>query len=268
MEFFINEASLEGQYLDQEQFVEAIKVLRDILEIIKDLKSYSIYKDSQILMYCEAIKDQNFQQSLNNIRDKSLKTAFINILYNKINPQEWRDNRLHSPEDNFDHLKPDNTCRDVKDTSLAEITERKLQNPQQIYLVINFIESSFSYNLIKIIKNNDESHPVELDCVEKAIDLKIKLPPNQVKYDDRSLEPPLDEQTILSDRIRFRRIHQKFHGREIYRESATGRYWYVDNLHYGLSAHLEVFDDRSKHLGEADLDGNIDLSKQDKTKFL
>jgi hypothetical protein len=117
MEFFINEASLEGQYLDQGQFVEAIKILRDILEIIKDLKSYSIYKDSQIIIYCEAIKDQNFQQSLNSIRDKSLKRDFINILYNKINPQEWRNNRLHSPEDNFDHLKPDNTCRDVKDTS-------------------------------------------------------------------------------------------------------------------------------------------------------
>ena len=78
MEFFINEVSLEGQYLDQEQFVEAIKVLRDILEIIKDLKSYSIYKDSQIFIYCEAIKDQIFQQSLNSIRDKSLMLS-VNI---------------------------------------------------------------------------------------------------------------------------------------------------------------------------------------------
>ncbi|BDI14472.1 hypothetical protein ANSO36C_02740 [Nostoc cf. commune SO-36] len=48
----------------------------------------------------------------------------------------------------------------------------------------------------------------------------------------------------------------------------TGMYWYVDNLHYGTAAHLEVFDKRGYHIGEADLQGDINTSKKDKNKTI
>lgn len=69
--------------------------------------------------------------------------------------------------------------------------------------------------------------------------------------------------------IRFEKTTRTDQGRTIYRERNTGRLWYVDNLHCGKAAHLEVFNSTGKqHLGEADLQGNIDRSKRDTQKTI
>lgn len=53
-------------------------------------------------------------------------------------------------------------------------------------------------------------------------------------------------------------------GAAVYRELSTGRYWYQDMLH---KTHYEVFDKTGKkHLGEADLEGELDTSKKDTSK--
>lgn len=55
-------------------------------------------------------------------------------------------------------------------------------------------------------------------------------------------------------------------GAVVYKEIKTGRYWYRDMLHKN---HYEVFDKTGQtHLGEADMDGNLDLSKSDSRKKL
>lgn len=55
-------------------------------------------------------------------------------------------------------------------------------------------------------------------------------------------------------------------GTMVYKEKATGRYWYRDMLHKN---HYEVFDNTGLvHLGEADMDGYLDISKNDKKKRL
>jgi hypothetical protein len=41
----------------------------------------------------------------------------------------------------------------------------------------------------------------------------------------------------------------------VYVEKTTGRRWYVDNLHSGAAAELEVFDKWGKHLGSWSIDG-------------
>ena len=47
------------------------------------------------------------------------------------------------------------------------------------------------------------------------------------------------------------------------------RYYYRDTKHFGKSAHLEVFDKRGKHLGEADPQtGEIRPGTADSTKKL
>jgi len=76
----------------------------------------------------------------------------------------------------------------------------------------------------------------------------------------------MDEQTILSNQKRFKKTPYRYHSRTIYQEKITCRYWYVDNLHEGKRAHLEVFDKTGQHIGEADLEGHIDETKQDPTK--
>lgn len=278
MEIFINEVSLEGQYLSNADFEKAIKEFISVLSVINNiLKNSSVYKDSQTFLNYQAIKDQSFQQSLNNLTDKSEKLAFKNILFNKLNPIEWRNQRISNESDNFDCLMTDNSYKDVKDTTLAEVSERKLQNQTQIYLLINFSQSCFNYPHDKIekccqivvIKNNDEINVIKLDAIDHKNGLENWIKTKLSVYDVNSNDPPRDEQTILSDTTRFMKTHQQYDGKSVYREIETGRYWYIDNFHCGLAAHLEVFDAQRNHLGEADIrEGNIDFSKQDPKKHL
>lgn len=282
MEIFINEVSLEGQFLTEAEFRESIKIFNSIFELInqkiKDKKTYK--DDSNIYVNYEAIKGSNFKASLNQLKDKSLKRAFVNIVFNKSAPKEWRKERLHSLDDFFDYLTIDNQYKDVCDTSLAEVAERKLQNDKQQYLVINFVKSSFNIEhpniykccLITIIKNNNEEKQIPIDGIDSLLALENwledKLSLSKLEYSSDTNVPPKDEQTILRDRERFQKTSYRFQERIIYCESNTGKYWYIDNLHYGKAAHLEVFDNKGFHLGEADLQGNIDTTKKDKDKTI
>ncbi|HAN93615.1 MAG TPA: hypothetical protein DCQ33_16250 [Nitrospira sp.] len=83
------------------------------------------------------------------------------------------------------------------------------------------------------------------------------IPP---EYDTAATTSPKDYETILGwDSERFVRVgrFERNGRRQVYREQATGRFFYVDNLHYGGGAHLEVFDPNEHHLGKADLQGNL-----------
>jgi hypothetical protein len=145
--------------------------------------------------------------------------------------------------------------------------------------VLNFSNSIFqdphpelsNCHQIIIIKNNDESNPIYLDCIDGKSGLKSwksRLPLDYVVYDDNSTYPPRDEQTILSDTSQFIKTSYKYDSRKIYLDKQMGYYWYVDNLHFGKAAHLEVFDSQGNHLGEADLKGRLDTSKKDPKKLL
>lgn len=54
-------------------------------------------------------------------------------------------------------------------------------------------------------------------------------------------------------------------GAIVYKETATGHFWYLDMLH---KTHYEVFDHTGKHLGEADMNGVLDTTKKDKNKMI
>ncbi|MBG1269688.1 hypothetical protein F8S12_26560 [Nostoc sp. WHI] len=122
------------------------------------------------------------------------------------------------------------------------------------------------------MKNNVEDNQICIDGVDSkpALEywLENKLNLSSLEYSLDITEPPRDEHTILRDTTRFQKKSRKYNGRCIYCELLTGMYWYVDNLHYGEAAHLEVFDKRGYHIGEADLQGNIDTSKKDKDKTI
>jgi hypothetical protein len=270
--------SLEGQYLNEEEFRDAVKTFTAIFLLINEkIQQKKLYKEeSSIFINYEAIKGSNFHASLNVIKNPELKRGFINIVFNKLNPKEWRTEKLHSPKDLFDCLISDDNYKNVSDTSLAEVTERKLQKTDSEYLLINFPNSSFrmahpdirNICLITIIKNNDEINQICLDGIDSKLSLECwlehKLNLSKLEYSLDSEEPPRDEQTILRDTIRFRKTSSRCQERVIYYELTTGRYWYVDNLHNGTASHLEVFDKTGKnHLGEADLNGNINYSERD-----
>jgi hypothetical protein len=206
MEIFINEFSLEGQFATETEFQEAVKVFTTIFVIINQkIQAKKLYKDSQLLINYEVIKGSNFMISLNKIKDKGLKLAFKNIVFNKLEPKEWRDEQVHSVNDYFDYV-TETKSQDVRNTSLAEVTERSLQNKETTYLLINFTNSSFKLVhpdipkcfLIPIVKNNDENNPINLDCLDEKSALENWLKVKVNLYDEFANKPPTDEQTILS----------------------------------------------------------------------
>ncbi len=74
----------------------------------------------------------------------------------------------------------------------------------------------------------------------------------------------------LQDPVRFERTCHFSSGSQqrVYKEKATSRYWYYDFFHKDNKEHYEVFDKQGKHLGEADMCGDLDTSKRDSCKFL
>jgi hypothetical protein len=271
MEIFINELSLEGQYQTIEEFEQSVLIFNSLIQYIREkIRNNPIfYLDQDRIMLYFAIDKVQFEKSLNNLKDKAIKMAFKNIVYNKNNPKDWRKEQRHSPQDEFKYVQ-----QNVTDTSLAEVAERKLQNENSIYLVINFQNSSFndshttiqSYSLISVVKNKNIE--IEIDGLDNQESLHHWISLKFPSYSNNSTYTPRDHQTILHNKERFRKSSKIFQGRNIYVEKDTGHYWYIDNRHPRQSAHFEVFDTQRKHIGEANLDGDIDISKRDPNKKL
>lgn len=73
----------------------------------------------------------------------------------------------------------------------------------------------------------------------------------------------IPEEFSLKNNPRFSKTTFEEQGVMVYLEKITGYYWYLDNLHKN---HYEVFDANGKHIGEADMNGNINTTKKDKNK--
>ena len=78
---------------------------------------------------------------------------------------------------------------------------------------------------------------------------------------------PNDFETILKKNSKFKRTNKTYDGARIYEKD--GLYYYRDQFHTGEGAHLEVFNKKGKHLGEADpLTGMLRPNTIDKKKYL
>lgn len=86
--------------------------------------------------------------------------------------------------------------------------------------------------------------------------------PNYIKEN----RVPLDKETVLKGQD-YQKTGKKIKGAQIYKKG--NQYYYRDTFHIGESAHLEVFDKRGKHLGEADpLTGILKPGTADPTKMI
>lgn len=267
MNVFVNEHSIDMQHHEQAAFDISLRKFRRTLELLLEQKSeLQTYQKAGWVNVYQAVKDKPFLASLNLVKNKELKRAFTQVLFNRLNAKDWQQEQLHSSDDFY--MYGDEV---VTDTSMAEAAERSIQNIDTLHLLINFPESKFAgLSAVRIIKN--EKDETNIDCVEQYAQLEqwleSKFQLSRYKYDKNSDKPPTDEQTLLVNEDRFKKTSLRVQGRSVYYETSTGLYWYVDNLHFGLAAHIEVFDTTGNHYGEANLIGEIDLSKQDKDKKL
>ena len=266
MQIFINECSLQNQYYTDGEFQEAMKVLFSTFNFLNKQKlDKRVFKSNDLFVNYKAVKDKLFSSSLNHsIRDRSLKQAVILILFDKQNAVDWNGEQRHLDEDSFEYIN-----ESVTGTSMAELAERKLIDNRLIATLFNLQKSKFeNLESVMIVKNKENE--VHLDCVENQQALEKWLQKNGMlsyEYDYSSTEPPTDSQTVLRDTRRFQATAlSPIQGRKVYLEIETKYYWYVDNLHHGQGAHLEVYNKIGDHLGKADLAGNTIPLTADKTK--
>ena len=248
MEVFINELSLQEQYNDVKEFGEAVLVFTKIVAKLNEAKcKKTLFKKGNFYWYKKAVRNEDFRSSLNKIRNKSIKIYFGHVVYNKNNPKNWLDEQVHSTEDNF--INETLSCN-VTGQSHAEISERKTQNPEKKYLLLNFQNSSFSgISNTKVTKNDKVSN--KSDCVDSIESVKQWIEKNCI------VTP------IVENKDKFEKTTKLVKGATVYKELVTGYYWYLDTLHKN---HYEVFNSQKEHLGETDLNGKLDTSKQDKSK--
>jgi hypothetical protein len=266
MEIFVNECSLHEQLYDQTELPLAFRKFFTILTVFNQHKvAYTLYHHENLFTVYRIMQSEPLIASLNKLPDRSFAREIKGLLFNKLNAKDWQTNRKHSSDDVF-------LCLEdiVTDTSMAELAERKLQNSDLIGLLVNFPQSKFTQLSSVEVFKNDVALPFILDCLDHkdALNkwLTDKLQSERFEYDYASTAKPTDLQTVLREHKRFVSTTYYMDGRKVYKELATEYYWYVDNLHYGRAAHLEVFDRNGQHLGEASLEGLVDSGKRDATK--
>lgn len=248
MEVFINELSLQGQYINIKEFSDSVIEFTKIVSKLYYAKcKKKFFKKGNFYSYKKAIKDEDFRKSINNIKDKFISNSFKRIVFDKNNPINWLTEQIHSNNDTFISETLDCT---VTGQTLAEVSERKIKHLEKKYLLLNFQNSSFSeITNTKITKNDKVSN--NIDCVDS------------VKSVTDWIENNCIVKLIVKDSSRFQKTSKNIHGATVFKELDTDYFWYLDTLH---NNHYEVFNSQKEHIGEADLRGNIDTNKQDKSK--
>lgn len=260
MEVFINECSLTGQYYDKEEFETSLKSLASVFYFINEKvknENKQIFGDISVFVDYEAIRRSNFFAEFKN-SNPQIRQNFRDSVFVKSGAKNWNSEQVHSPEDKFLYLSPEKDIHNVSNTSIAEVTERTLQNPNNNYLLVNFINSIFCVEnfqhpdihecfFIPIVKNNSKDVPVKLDSLDNKTALENWLREKQVLKD-----PELED--CLKDTTRFEKTSIICQGRSVYQEISTQYFWYLDNLH---RSHFEIFDPTGKHhIRVGDLEGN------------
>lgn len=252
MEIFINELSLESQYYSDNEFRSALLTFVGVFHLLREkIKNKQFYKDS---LFCNrnAMRNEHFLTSFNRM-NKDVQKAVREIIFDRLNPGDWRKDQKHSSE--IEYLCPAFNFEKVNNTSVAETAERRLLQPDIEKLLINFSGSRFGKlenSTIRILKKCEHNLFIEVPFVEKKEELKDI-------FEER--QDPID--VFLHNVEKFRKTHRIIQGRTLFEEIKNKRLWYLDNFHRN---HFEVFDHDRKHLGEADLNGNLLPGTRDKSK--
>ena len=97
---------------------------------------------------------------------------------------------------------------------------------------------------------------------EEALQENEEEQPDYVKQD----RVPQDKETFLAGEG-YQKTGRKVKGASVYKKG--DRYYYRDTLHKGKRAHVEVFDGRGRHLGEANpITGRIAPGSMDPSKTI
>lgn len=278
MNVFINECSFRGQFRDREALQGAIARFLGLVERARKFlarRGGRMWRSDRV-GDAKALEGETLHQTINHVAGRELGESFTDIVYNRANPAPWEPERAHQSDDYYacridltDEKEEDSDGNGecVTDTSMAELAELRLRDITRPGCLLN-LEGSALQNRPSVDVVKERRDRVSLSSFEVEAKLAEWLrgfdaiPP----YEADATDPPSDAQTCLVDRIMYAPTSLVEQGRRVYQHKARQHYVYVDNLHVGAAAHLEVFDKRGLHIGEASLAGEIDRSKKDTEK--
>lgn len=200
-----------------------------------------------------------------------IRAAIRQVAFSNRYWQCWRADQVSLADEMFVCESPEVL---MNDESLCEAAERKLQMEGEAICIVSAPQSSFANKPhLNCVKHSTQAR-AELRNADILATVLSWIADERGYYDPESRVAPSDFQTILvKDQERFSRTNRVWHvagkDRRIYKEAATGNYYYVDEGHPGHSAHLEVFDTNGNHLGEANIaTGVVDGQKRDPSKTI
>lgn len=255
---FLNERSFCNPFYDRDRFQEAIIQFVGLVDRVR----HAVSTDGGSIWRSERLPDavvhngMPLRQCLNKLAGADLKEQFVDIVFNRACPKCWEaEPNRHSPDGRYqctDELLH-SFERDVRDTSMAELAERKRQSPERIGCLLNVSPSPLSGR--HQVTVDAEGTPVLLDCLESEANLTNWLKQLQTipKYGPESKHPPLDEQTCLANCNVFQPTSRRNKDRRVFQKITSGEFYAVDSLHFGAAAELEVFDKYGRHKGSADI---------------
>lgn len=256
---FLNEQSLHAQF-SSEEAVGGVKELCRCIDLLKQCNGdgHNHYYIPEALYMREILEDSTNLHSFLS-QHKEYKTQLRNKLNLFVTCPMTAD-----PISGYG-------CQGLiyKFSSIGEAYENQPAYPTSI---LNWICSIFPEPDV-VITLNRESRTVHSFCTAEVLsDFLTSNGWLGRQYDKSSSIPPRDPETILSDATLFEPTPHTYQGRRIYHRIDTNELWYVDNLHYGSDAHLEVFSETEKkqiHVSSIDaIDYFRDLTPKEKKRTL
>lgn len=234
-ELILNEYSLAGQFSSKEDFIEnALTLMVGLLNKLPQGKGISIWKRNDLW---QSNVTSNSSDTLHDIiqtsRERAV-TRFKALLTRHFFDSPYWDNNPKQDKDKTYQWESEN----VSGSALAEACERDK-------VIISWQHADFTQPSLSI---NKESEAIKLINLSKADDCDA-----QAVTFGWSPAP-----FSLSGSSKFSETSQKMKGAKVYKECSTGYYWYRDTFH---NTHYEVFDANGRHIGEANLSGDLDMSK-------
>lgn len=267
MQIFINEWSFQSQHVQSVFNTAVAKLLRMVERSRRAVAGRGTLWRSERLAEVCAAGPAPLKSHVYRIRDREVREAFIDVVFNKANPAPWEQDRRH-PCDVSYTCECNDEVHDVRDTSIAELAERRCLDGDLLGCLLNLSNSPLCGSTLTFVLKATEIK-IELRSFEEEEDLSAWLDEiDDESYPTTADGPPRDLQTCLRDLNLFESVPKLLvQGRQVYRHRTSQKLYYIDNMHAGTSAHLEVFDKRGKcHLGEADLEGRMIPGTEDKTK--
>lgn len=243
-----------GIIQNKSSYKQFVREVSNTLSILPQDNTVKLFYDADNIQYFLSICKKFDEELYLNNAEYQLKT-FISPKSINIRDKSSRVNDCKYVLWNLDKL-PNVVCNLPK--IITEIAEKILSFPSETFLLLNISENvKADRNVLLVCK--DAKHIPELPkfaripYVTDKLDLELWIDTNHVST------------FSLLDKSRFTRTNKIEQGQRIYKENQTGNYWYFDKFH---RTHYEVFDATGKHIGEADLKGQMDTTKKDNTKII